>query len=552
MQSPECTLHIYTRVSTQAQADQGTSLESQRELGIKKAHELGFEYKLWNEGGRSSHHENIADRPELNALYMEMKSGNVKHLWVYDQSRLSRNDQVASTVRYVCSKQGVTLYTKDGVFDLSSPSDMLLKQMLDALAEFDNATRAERTRLGKLKRVRAGKWHGGPAPFGYKLEDHMLVVIEDEAKWVRRIFQEVVRGTSIKDIKKILDANSVSTRRQKGLWTLGSINALLTNTHYGGYYVYTDSKSEEKIEVQCPKILTDDVWKAVQHKRSSTVMRQSQKNATEKNFYLLRDLMFCGHCGRPISGRIIRSRNESSYYCPNKERHWVENGGSEQPWKRGLGCGFERAMNIPQTDKIVWDLVKSLHEKSSTLKEEVKHRILKEAGVKIRSNAEIRTIQAKIRKLQRDYQGLSETLGNLEANRLIGEINDVSYQVTVERIRAALGKVEVDLANARLDLQGTAESKKWVDWLKTFGEELENLDSLPDEQKKVYISGLVERIDVMYDSENRAHHLNLKFFLPIVNDGIKYKGQGDEAKSYEIIPGTNSTTVVSKKKDGRG
>ena len=283
MTSPDRTLHIYTRVSTQAQADQGTSLESQRELGIKKAQELGFEYKLWNEGGRSSHHENIADRPELNALYMEMKSGNVKHLWVYDQSRLSRNDQVASTVRYVCSKQGVTLYTKDGVFDLSSPSDMLLKQMLDALAEFDNATRAERTRLGKLKRVRAGKWHGGPAPFGYKLEDHMLVVIEDEAKWVRRIFQEVVRGTSIKDIKKILDANSVSTRRQKGLWTLGSINALLTNTHYAGYYVYTDSKTEEKIEVQCQKILNDDVWKAVQHKRSSTVMRQSQKNATEKN-----------------------------------------------------------------------------------------------------------------------------------------------------------------------------------------------------------------------------------------------------------------------------
>jgi len=59
--SQERTLHIYVRVSTQAQQEQGTSLESQRELGVKKAEELGFEWKLWDEGGRSSFH--ITDRP---------------------------------------------------------------------------------------------------------------------------------------------------------------------------------------------------------------------------------------------------------------------------------------------------------------------------------------------------------------------------------------------------------------------------------------------------------------------------------------------------------
>ena len=79
-QSAEQTLHIYTRVSTVAQAEQGTSLESQRELGIKKAGELGFAYKVWDEGGRSSHHEDIADRPVLSALFSELEAGAVKHL----------------------------------------------------------------------------------------------------------------------------------------------------------------------------------------------------------------------------------------------------------------------------------------------------------------------------------------------------------------------------------------------------------------------------------------------------------------------------------------
>ena len=86
------TLHIYIRVSTTVQAEQGTSLESQRDLGIQKANQLGFAHKLWDEGGRSSHHDDIAQRPQLNALYTAINKGEIKHLWIYDQSRLSRND----------------------------------------------------------------------------------------------------------------------------------------------------------------------------------------------------------------------------------------------------------------------------------------------------------------------------------------------------------------------------------------------------------------------------------------------------------------------------
>ena len=94
------TLHIYTRVSSIAQADSGTSLETQLEFGKKRADELGFGFKHWNEGGKSSHHENIQDRPVLFQMYLSIQSGEIKHLWVYDQSRISRNDQVSSLIRY--------------------------------------------------------------------------------------------------------------------------------------------------------------------------------------------------------------------------------------------------------------------------------------------------------------------------------------------------------------------------------------------------------------------------------------------------------------------
>ena len=77
-------LHIYTRVSTIIQEEEGTSLQTQKELGIKKSKELGFDYKVWNEGGKSSRYEDLDNRPELRKLLLEIDDGGLEHLWVYN------------------------------------------------------------------------------------------------------------------------------------------------------------------------------------------------------------------------------------------------------------------------------------------------------------------------------------------------------------------------------------------------------------------------------------------------------------------------------------
>jgi DNA invertase Pin-like site-specific DNA recombinase len=540
------TLHIYTRVSTMAQADHGTSLQSQLELGIKKAKDLGFEFQHWDEGGKSSHHEDIADRPVLFDLYRYIKTGIVKHLWIYDQSRLSRNDQVASVFRYECNKQGVTLYTKDGQFDLSSPQDKFLKQLLDAVAEFDNTTRTERTRLGKLHRVRSGSWHGGPPPFGYRLEDKKLVINESEAVWVRQVFKRSLAGAVSPDLKLFLDSNSVSARRG-GLWTLGSIQALLRNRHYTGQYVYTDGKTDAKITVQCPQIVDMVTWEGVQiaHKREGN--RHEQKNRTTKNFYLLRDIMFCGHCARPISGRVVANNYEALYYCPNKERTWAEKGGTDTPWVRGTGCGFERSMNIHRADELVWKYVTELHQKSSLLKEEVKRRVMAAQGLGLVSDSAARKkAEARARRLQKELQNVNDVLGSLEASRLLKRV-DASHGTTVERITDEKDRIEAALNDVRLELRGENERQKWVNWLEAFGAELDQTREFTDEQRQQYIAGLVERIDVTYTPEKSEHQLTLQFKLPIVGDSIKWKKQSKNA-GYEVLDGAQTAVVTVKKK----
>ena len=74
-----------------------------------------------------------------------------------------RNDITQQTIKLALQRSDAILYTKDGQFDLSNPSDRLFKTILDGIASYDNALRAERTRLGKVAKVKAGNWYGGAA-----------------------------------------------------------------------------------------------------------------------------------------------------------------------------------------------------------------------------------------------------------------------------------------------------------------------------------------------------------------------------------------------------
>ena len=349
------TLHIYTRVSTAAQED-GASLDTQKDIGITKCKELGMTHKVWNEGAASSHHEDLLNRPILSQLLGEIESGSIKHLFVFNNDRLSRNDITQQTIKIALQRHDVVLYTKDGRFDLNNPQDKLFKGLLDGIAEYDNAVRAERSRLGKLARVKQGFWYGAPPPYGFKLVDKKLAIHPEESKWVKQMFKWCLAGKSNIWIKSQLDAKGVLARRG-GLFSEGSINALMKNTHYIGNYNWTDKKSGETVFCQCPAIVDETVWNDVQEKRKKISARKGQNNRT-KRFYLLRNLMHCGECGSQMSGRIKESKNERHYYCPSKTRDWKKGAiPQDQKWKRGKvgerGCTMVRSLNIPITDKFV-------------------------------------------------------------------------------------------------------------------------------------------------------------------------------------------------------
>ena len=167
-------LHIYTRVSTSSQ-EEGTSLETQLELGVQRAEKLGMDPKVWNEGGRSSSKDDLSNRPVLTDLLQKVDDGEVQHLYVWNTDRLSRNLNTWGMIRFKLIKNDVTLHTPTGKQVLSDPQTNLMLGILSEISQYDKQLRTERFRLGKLKRIRQGGWMGGPPPYGYSLDNGNFV-----------------------------------------------------------------------------------------------------------------------------------------------------------------------------------------------------------------------------------------------------------------------------------------------------------------------------------------------------------------------------------------
>ena len=356
------TLHIYTRVSSLLQQEDGTSLDSQRMLGIKKAGELDYDHKVWNEGGQSSFNDDLNNRPVMVALLGQIERGEVKNLFVYNTDRLSRNQRTWAVIRFKLLTHGVVLHTASGQMNLQNPVDDLMLGILSEISQYDNRIRAERCRIGRFHKIQQGNWKGGPPPYGYRLANKQLEVDPFESQWIRKIYDWYRMGVPVKSIQGKLAQEGVMTRRGNAQWSLGSINLVLRSTVYQGFYTYTDQMLNETVRIEAPRVIDPELMEGVIRRRALN-KRQVQLDGNGNPKYLLRGLIHCGHCGKQLSGRSHNPAIQAIYYCAVHERNWVSRSDEHVKWKRGQNCKFARSINIGMTNQLVWDLMKTITQK---------------------------------------------------------------------------------------------------------------------------------------------------------------------------------------------
>ncbi|MAI75893.1 MAG: hypothetical protein CBC25_01845 [Pelagibacteraceae bacterium TMED65] len=546
------TLHIYTRVSSQVQKDEGGSLDTQLEYGINFSKNLNMDYKHWNEDVMSSKSEYIEDREVLDSLLKEVDRGKVKKLFVFEMDRLSRNEYVTLDIKKRLVNQKVTLFTRNGEYKLWENEDELKYNLVQLISQYENKKRRDRSRIGKLRVVKEGKWRGGPLTFGYRSVGGKVVIDPYESKFVKLMYELYDKGRSTLDIKVELEINGVPTRRNNKFWSLGSITKILQNTFYKGYYIFKDKMSEEEVVVPTPKIIDKFLWDSVNKKMKRVIERRQQEKNT-KRFYLLRDKLICS-CGNIMSGRqkqtVDGKINNSSYFCNKRINKKFKRNLITDKWKRGKGCSNIKSIHIGKTDELVWNNVLKVVEESFILKEKEKRKILDKVyeSRRLKEESDVKHHE-KIKRLEKQLGHIKETIKRVKTDLYLDpkneELNEIHNNFNEQKTQLVR---EINLHKTTYGEKYIED--KWVDWLKEFKSELMKRNQLSDEEKRDYLDTLIEKI-VVIPNENNLHDLEIQFKIPIINDKRIIVDKEGVKRSWKIKNGTDKLLLESCSLFGR-
>jgi DNA invertase Pin-like site-specific DNA recombinase len=508
-------LHIYTRVSSSIQVE-GTSLKTQKEIGIKLAAQLNMDFEVHNEGGRSSANDDFRNRPIMLELLRMMDKGKVKHLFVYNTDRLSRNQITWYTIRQKMVANNVKLYTPKGIHDTNDGMENMILGIMNEIAVYDNKTRTDRSRLGKFEKVKQNYWRGGDPPFGYAIEKteggSRLVIEPTESNWVKFVFDQYAKRIPMKSIKAELERNKVNTRRGNDAWTIGSLQLMLRNKVYTGVDEYYDKKFKETIVAKVPQIIGDSLFNEVRERRESILLRKGQLSRTSK-FYLFRDFMVCGDCGTPMGGRQSPEQKRNPfYYCPLAERKF------NKAVEDNRTCSMKRSLHIEAADSEIWQVIYDKITNSGRLKDYIfKYNLLgaglSEAKVVDRKNE----IQSTISELNETKSKIEKGLIKVEAQNMMGEFDSPEIYKGVKRtLSSQLNTIKVKIERTQTELDQLGNHQLWFDWIDQFASEFASTNNFTPEKKRHLVNRVVKDILVSYEQAQKLHRVRVNFRLPVL------------------------------------
>jgi site-specific DNA recombinase len=304
----------YCRVSTDDQADTGTSLETQRERTRAHIDAQGWEFvsEFVDEGVSGAKDS----RPMLDALKSACERGEVNVVVVTKHDRLSRSLLGALTLMSEFDRKGVRVEFTD------EPNEKgLIRNLRFAIAEDERERIRERTTSGRRATAAKGVWVGGKPPFGFAIEDRHLVVNEEEAEVLRRACTLVLATKTLHEACEMLNAEGrlprqVNPRRMKAgpvLWNAFKLRYALTRETLIGKHVYGKT-SDVQIEVACPRIITDSEWDRVQ-----AILNATRKQVYNRPKVFPLSSRLVSPCGLTYSGTYDATMDRRFYRCKGRE-----------------------------------------------------------------------------------------------------------------------------------------------------------------------------------------------------------------------------------------
>src|SRR3990172_7237705 len=117
------------------------------------------------------------------------KNNKVESIILPSLDRLSREVRIAENLFHALKHLGVKVLIADMPYYNGERKDILIRQILEAIAEENRRDIIERLRKGRQERTRKGLFPGGNLPYGYVRRNNTIAVNPHEADIVSRIYE---------------------------------------------------------------------------------------------------------------------------------------------------------------------------------------------------------------------------------------------------------------------------------------------------------------------------------------------------------------------------
>ena len=225
----------YARVSTDKE-EQETSFEAQVShytQVIQNNPQWEFVEVYADEGITGT---SMKKREGFNRMIEDALNGKIDLILTKSVSRFARNTvDSLTTVRKLKGKGVEVFFEKENIYTLDSKGELLIT-IMSSLAQEEARSISENTSWGRRKQFSDGKYSLAYSTFlGYdKGPNGELVINEEQAVFVRRIYDEYLAGKSPYMIAKGLTTEGIPTPAHKTVWQPSTVFNILQNEKYYG------------------------------------------------------------------------------------------------------------------------------------------------------------------------------------------------------------------------------------------------------------------------------------------------------------------------------
>lgn len=292
---------LYIRVSTKGQAEDGYSLDFQKEKLLSYCKAMDYAVVgIYSDNGYTG--SNL-ERPGIQRIIEEAPTNKFDAVLVYKLDRLSRSQKhTMYMLEDVFIPNDIAFISMNESFDTSTQFGVAMVGILSVFSQLERANISERTFDGRKGRAKDGKWHGCAShPIAYDYIDGELVINEKEAEQVRMVYEYYSRGMTITEICNRMEGY----KTKHGDWHHpGTVANVLDNPLYSGTVHFDDVLTPDSHIAVVPKELFDTV---------SSMRSGEYKKAKKDSKYMLSGLVYCKNCGARYF--VKKNPNKNMFYC---------------------------------------------------------------------------------------------------------------------------------------------------------------------------------------------------------------------------------------------